>query len=100
MSSPESWQQEVSAMESTTEEARPFLLRDLRLAARVVIAAYLVTVGIGYISALVQLHFQNASPGRLLPNADDAAASYYGQAQLSQLERLLTTDESKPFNGS
>jgi hypothetical protein len=65
-----------------------------------VIAAFLVSVGIGYCSALVQLHFQQASPGRLLPTADDAAMTYHGHTGMSKLERLLVADEGRPFNGS
>jgi hypothetical protein len=77
-----------------------YVLRDLPVAARLVIACFLISVGCGYLSALVQLHFQNASPGRLLPDPDDAVAIYHGHPQMSQLERVLTADESKPFNGS
>lgn len=76
------------------------VLRDLPVALRIVLASFLVSVGVGYFSALVQLHFQNASPGKLLPEADDAIAVYHGRPELSQFERLLVTDESKPFNGS
>jgi hypothetical protein len=76
------------------------VLRELSLPARLVIAVFLISVGLGYFSALVQLHFQNASAGRLLPDADDAVSIYHGKAAASQLERLLTADESKPFDGS
>ena len=40
-------------------------LRALPLAARLVLAVFLIAVGLGYGSALVQLHFQHASPGQL-----------------------------------
>lgn len=76
------------------------VLRELPLPARLVLAVFLVSVGLGYFSALVQLHFQNATPGRLLPDADDAARIYNGRAGMSQLERVLTSDESQVFNGS
>jgi len=75
-------------------------LGNLPLAVRVVLAVFLISVGLGYFSALVQLHFQIASPGKLLPEADDAAAAYHGTSAQSQLERLIAADESKPFNGS
>jgi hypothetical protein len=48
----------------------------------------------------VQLHFQHASPGKLLPGADDAVRAYHSNSGLSQLERVLMTEEGKPFNGS
>lgn len=76
------------------------ILRDLPTPVRLVLAAFLVSVGLGYFSALVQLHFQNATPGRLLPDANDAVRIYNGRAGLSQLERVLTADETQVFNGS
>jgi hypothetical protein len=78
----------------------PFVLRDLPTSSRLVLAAFLISVGVGYFSALVQLHFQGASPGKALPGPEDAIATYFGRPPMSQIERLLTTDESKPFNGS
>jgi hypothetical protein len=76
------------------------VLRDLPLDARLVLAAFLVSVGIGYCSALVQLHFQAAGPGQLLPGAKESCQIYHGRPVMSQLERLLVSDEGKPFNGS
>jgi hypothetical protein len=78
-----------------------FVLRDLPFVPRLVIAVFLMSVGVGYFAALVQLHFQAASPGKLLPDMDDAARIYNGDPNgKSQLERLLTQDEHLPFNGS
>jgi len=77
-----------------------FRLRNLPLPARVVLAVFLISVGIGYFSALVQLHFQVASPGELLPTLSDTTTAYHGDpSRMSILERLLTADETKPFNG-
>jgi len=75
-------------------------LRNLPVAVRLVLAVFLISVGLGYFSALVQLHFQIASPGKLLPEADDAVAAYHGTSAQSQLERLISAGEAKPFNGS
>src|SRR5262249_31256871 len=59
------------------------------------------SVGVGYFSALVQLHFQLASPGQLLPLEKEVIDNYYGKtATTSQLERLLEAHEGLPFNGS
>jgi hypothetical protein len=82
--------------------SRRFMLQDLPFVPRLVIAVFLASVGIGYFSALVQLHFQAASPGKPLPDMEDAARIYNGNAQgkKSQLERLLTEPENLPFNGS
>ncbi len=76
------------------------VLRDLSLPTRLALAAFLVSVAVGYGSALVQLHFQHATPGKALPDKEDATVAYYGQTGISQLERLLVMDEGKPFNGS
>jgi hypothetical protein len=77
-------------------------LRQLPLAARLTLALFLISTGIGYISALVQLHFQHASPGSPLPTPDDAVRIFHGPLgkPVSQLERLLTADEHEKFNGT
>ncbi len=75
-------------------------LRDWPLPIRLVLAVFLISVGLGYLSALVQLHFQHAAPGKPLPGMDEAIGAYHGTAQKSQLERLLEADVSKPFNGT
>jgi hypothetical protein len=76
------------------------LLRDLPFPARLVLAAFLISVGVGYFSALLQMHFQAASPGQPLPGTKEAGEIYHGKPVMSQLERLLVADEAKPFNGS
>jgi cytochrome c553 len=79
-------------------------LRALPLSARLVLAVFLVAVGLGYGSALVQLHFQHASPGQLMPTAADVIRRFHGDPdpakRVSTLQRLLEADESQPFNGS
>lgn len=75
-------------------------LRQLPVAPRLVISLFLISVGAGYFSALVQLHVQQASPGQLLPGPDEATDTYHGKPGMGQLERLIVADESKPFNGS
>ncbi len=74
------------------------VLRDLSPATRLVIAAFLVAVGAGYFSALVQLHVQHAAPGQILPGAPETRQLYSGNSD-TQLVRLLTASEDKPFNG-
>lgn len=76
-------------------------LRDLPLAARTVLAVFLMSVGVGYFSALVQLHFQGAGAGKVLPGKEEVTDIYHGGGKgMSQLERVVTADETKPFNGS
>jgi cytochrome c553 len=78
------------------------VLRELPVAARVVLATFLFSVGIGYGSALVQLHFQHASPGSFLPTAKDAENVFHGPTgkPVSTMERLLTAPETGKFNGT
>ena len=80
------------------------LLRDLPLAARLTLALFLISTGVGYVSALVQLHFQHASPGNVLPSPDDAVKIFHGQTgdrPMSKMERLVrASPDSGRFNGS
>lgn len=83
---------------------QPFRLHSLPLPARLVIAVFLVSVGIGYFSALVQLHFQGATPGHLLPGFAEVERTYsiaQGAQPMSQLEQLLQApvQTKEPFNG-
>lgn len=78
--------------------AEPNRLRDLSLPVRLVLALFLISVGYGYISALVQLHFQEAGPGKVLPDAEDVTIHYHGQPGMGQLEKLITAPETKRFN--
>src|SRR5690349_12703662 len=75
-------------------------LRKLPLAARLTLAAFLISVGVGYLSALINLHFQSASPGKPMPDAKDVVSIYHGKTQVSQFERLLEAHPSLPRNGS
>lgn len=83
-----------------------FTLRDLPLAARLTLAAFLIAVGLGYGSALVQLHFQHATPGRALPGMDDVIRKFHGDPdaahRVSTLQRLIETPghEDVPFTGA
>ena len=82
------------------EPSRRFTLRDLPFVARLTLAVFLISVGIGYCAALVQLHVQQASPGQVLPGDDELIASYHGKNGMGVLERLVTANENLPFNGS
>jgi hypothetical protein len=87
-------------MNDTSPSPR-WTLRDLPFAARLTLAGFLISVGIGYVSALVQLHFQHATPGSMLPTPEDAVRKFHGGTKpLSRIEQLLTADENLPFNGS
>ncbi|HEX5270800.1 MAG TPA: hypothetical protein VFW33_09950, partial [Gemmataceae bacterium] len=83
--------------------ALPLRLRNLPLSARLVLSVFLVCVGCGYCAALVQLHFQHASPGHALPERDDVVRTFYGRLPgdkpESKIQHLLSADEALPFNG-
>jgi hypothetical protein len=76
-----------------------FTLRDLPAAPRAVVAVFLVAVAAGYAAALVQLHYQHASPGNLLPGTADVKRAYGGRPEVSTIERLLETNGG-PFGGA
>jgi hypothetical protein len=84
------------------DTSRRWVLRDLPFAARLVLAAFLITVGIGYLSALVQLHFQHATPGSVMPTAADAERVFSGKQgrPVSVMESLIDADENLPFGGN
>lgn len=81
-----------------------FVLRDLPIVPRLVLAVFLMSVGFGYVAALVQLHFQGgAKPGELLPGPPEAQKTYGGERGArpkSHLERLLEADAEEKFNGT
>ncbi|MEK7215649.1 MAG: hypothetical protein AAB289_08655 [Chloroflexota bacterium] len=65
-----------------------------------VLAGFLLVVGLGYLSALVQLHFQHAAPGQFLPDSMDLERTYAATAApTSMLARLLETPAG-PMNGT
>ena len=84
-------------------------LRDLPLPARLTLSLFLLAVGLGYFSALVQLHFQNASRGEPLPTANDVVEIFSGKAnwpnpaagsQVSLLQKLIEAPPDLPHNGN
>lgn len=82
---------------------RAFSLRSLPTPTRAVLAVFLIVISFGYFSGLVQLHFQHASPGNLLPDSSDVVRVYHGEPRgepKSKIQQLLEADESLPFNGT
>jgi hypothetical protein len=55
-----------------------FTLRQLPLPAKLVISVFLISVGAGYLAAMVQLHYKQASPGKLAPSLGDVVARFSG----------------------
>lgn len=75
-------------------------LRKLPAAGKIVVATLLLSIGVGFTSAIVNLHFQSANAGQPLPGPEETVSEFHGSKQYSQIERLLIANESKPFNGS
>src|SRR5438128_5325415 len=88
-----------------------FILRLLPMPAKLVLAVFLLAVGLGYFSALVQLHLQHSSrSGEPLPNAGDVVEVFAGVRKydpatatvpVCKLEMLaLGPLENAPWNGT
>src|SRR5690348_16939718 len=84
------------------EPTSRLVLRDLNLPARLVLSAFLISVGLGYAAAMAQIHFQQSGRnGSALPTADELVKKFHGEDNLvSPLKKLLTAPETEKFNGS
>ena len=61
-----------------------FTLRTLPLPAKLVVTCFLMAVGLGYSSAMVQLHMQDAKSGKPMPTVADVVAKFTGKRWLSE----------------
>lgn len=87
-----------------------YSLRDLPLPVKVVASVFLMAVGLGYTSAMVQLHMQDSKSGKPMPTVADVVLKYTGKKwfetdpprPVSKLERLVmgSTEANAVFNGS
>ena len=75
-------------------------LKKLPFAGKIVVATLLLSIGIGFTSAIVNLHFQSANAGQPLPGPEETVSEFHGSKKYSQIERLLIANETKPFNGT
>ncbi|HKB01412.1 MAG TPA: hypothetical protein VKD90_04290 [Gemmataceae bacterium] len=55
-----------------------YTLRDLPVPAKLVVSAFLISVGIGYLWAMAQIHFKHASPGHPMPTTADLVTRFSG----------------------
>jgi hypothetical protein len=78
------------------------VLRDLSLPVRLLLSTFLITVGIGYSAALVQVHFQHPSKTSILPTAQETVEIFHGRPNtVSTLQRLIEAPETGVrFNGN
>ncbi len=85
--------------------AARFTLRHLPLPAKLVVSAFLISVGVGYFSALVQLHMQHGDrDGNPLPTPENViehfsgVKKFDGVAAVSKLEGLINGDPEGGFS--
>jgi|GEM_PF-264192 len=79
-----------------------FSLRNLPLPVKVVASVFLLAVGAGYTSAMLQLHMQDSKSGKPMPTVEDVIRKYTGKvkydpthpppAAVSRLESLILAD--------
>ncbi len=73
-------QKSESTMDTNSNSTR-YTLRDLPLPAKLVITVFLLSIGLGYVSAMIQLHFKGGTTkGSVLPSLDDVVWRFSGQA--------------------
>ncbi len=84
-----------------------FTLRQLPLPAKLVVSAFLISVGVGYFSALVQLHMQHGSrDGNPLPTPANVIEHFSGLKEhdgkppVSKLEGLINGDRHGGFSSA
>ncbi|MBL8865615.1 MAG: hypothetical protein JNK93_08640 [Planctomycetia bacterium] len=87
-----------------------YSLRDLPTPAKLVISCFLCAVGLGYFSAMVQLHLQHsARDGDPLPNKADVVEIFAGWKTATEADKdpksklqvlIMGPIEGAPFNGS
>jgi len=86
-----------------------YVLRSLPLSARLVLTAFLLSVGLGYAAALVQLHFQHAEPGQLFPGRDETYKVFHDERgrnaepasrPVGRLETLIAAAPTEKFGSN
>ncbi len=85
-----------------------YTLRDLPLPVKVVATVFLMAVGVGYTSAMLQLHVQDSKKGSPMPTPEDVILKFTGKKRfdpnnpparpVSRLEALVTA-ETVDING-
>ena len=76
-------------------ETNRITLRELPLAARLVLSVFLISVGIGYISAMVQIHFKHAGKGDPMPTPADLVGHFSGREWPLQSPEVEPEPEKK-----
>jgi hypothetical protein len=79
-----------------TEVSPRYTLRQLPLAAKLVVTLFMLSVGLGYFSALVQMHFQHTlGDGTPMPGPDDVIEIFAGKKKFTVEEAKAMQPKSK-----
>jgi len=85
--------------------AKPYSLSDLPLPAKFVVTAFLLSIGLGFVSGMVQLHMKESKhDGAPLPGPDDVERKYCsyvpfdGQFPKSKMESLISGNPVGAFS--
>ncbi len=62
----------------TAPSGSRFTLRDLPAPAKLVVTAFLISVGLGYVWAMAQIHFKHSTMGNALPTSADLVSRFSG----------------------
>jgi hypothetical protein len=81
---------------ATTPSAPRFTLRQLPLPAKLVVTLFMLVVGLGYFSALVQMHFQHTQgDGTPMPGVNDVIEIFAGKKWITREEAAAVRPKSK-----
>lgn len=72
-----------------------YTLRDLPLPVKVVATVFLLAVGLGYTSAMLQLHIQDSKKGSPMPTPDDVVLKFTGKKRFDPNEPLPAAPASR-----
>lgn len=83
-------------------------LRDLPLPVKVVVSVFLMAVGAGYTSAMVQLHMKDSRSGKPMPTVEDVVRKYTGKKRydpnapppVSKFVQLVGAPRSAPWGAN
>jgi hypothetical protein len=89
------------------QDPKRFTLSELPLPAKLTITVFLLSIGLGYVSAMVQLHMKDTKKdGTPMPGVDDVRAKYCGYTEYSgtypgsKFESIISGDPNGAFSKS
>jgi hypothetical protein len=96
-----------SAKDDTMQDTKRFTLSELPLPAKLTITVFLLSIGLGYVSAMVQLHMKDTKKdGTPMPGVDDVQTKYCSYTEYSgtypgsKFESIISGDPNGAFSKS